>query len=255
MAIACSLYPEIVLVEPRDAGDLLLGQIRCVGCRGELLELLLVVDVWQGRGYLWRGEGELQGGLPQGTLAGVGQEGELLDLLEAVEEPLPRAVAPVVVLGEGSLFGVLALQHTRGVGDPDDQARSGLSCDLDQAAPRVLLEEVVDHLHAREVSLAHSSHALLEPADLGSESDAVGADLAFPLELLQELEERIVLYGIHLGVVKLEEVYVVGSEPLQALLQREADKFLRPVLRALLLAAAGRVGVKVLAHLCRDDPP
>src|ERR671916_386133 len=196
MPDACSPQPEIVLVELRDAGELLLGKIRGVWCCGELLELLLVVDVRQRRGDLRGGEGELEGSLSQGTLAGVGKEAELLDLLEAVEEPLPRAVAAVVVLGEGGLFGVLALEHTRGVWDPDDEARAGLSCDLDQAAPRVLLEEVVDHLHAREVSLAHSSHALLEPADLGSESDAVGADLAFRLELLHELEERIVLYGI-----------------------------------------------------------
>src|SRR5215211_2043494 len=117
---------------------------------------------------------------------------------------------------------------------------------------KVVFEEVVDHLHAFYPALAHRPYAFFEPADLGSEGDAVGPDLALALELFHKVKEPIVLDGVHLGVVKLEEVYVVRVEPLQALLQGEAKKVLGPVLRALLLAAPGRMFVEVVADLRRD---
>src|SRR3712207_9243718 len=60
---------------------------------------------------LWGGEDELQGGLAKGSLAGLGEEGELVYLFETVEEPLPRAVAAVVVLGEGGVLVVLAFEQ------------------------------------------------------------------------------------------------------------------------------------------------
>ena len=101
-------------------------------------------------------------------------------------------------------------------------------------------------------ALAHRPYAFLEPPYLGPEGDAVGPDLALALELVHEREESVVLDGVHLGVVELEEVYVVRVEPLQALLQGEADELFGPVLRALLLAAPGRMVVEVVADLGRD---
>src|SRR5215208_669235 len=79
-----------------------------------------------------------------------------------------------------------------------------------EAAIRVLFEEVVDHLYTVKRSLAHSLCALLEPADLRSKSEAVGAHLTLTHELLHQLEERIILDGVHLCVVELQKVYVVG---------------------------------------------
>jgi hypothetical protein len=72
------------------------------------------------------------------------------------------------------------------------------------------------------------------------------------LEGLHEREELVVLRGVHLGVVQLEKVYVVRVQALEALLQGEAEEVLGPVLGALLLAAAGRVVVEVVAYLGRD---
>src|SRR3712207_8728432 len=45
-------------------------------------------DVREGGDDLWGGEDELQGGLAKGSLAGLGEEVELVYLFEAVEEPL-----------------------------------------------------------------------------------------------------------------------------------------------------------------------
>src|SRR3712207_4966992 len=176
-------------------------------------------DVREGGDDLWGGEDELQGGLAKGSLAGLGEEVELVYLFEAVEEPLLRAVAAVVVLGEGGVLVVPAFEHARGVGDAHDEARAGSFCGLDQAASRILLQQVVDHLEPGDVPLVHRPYALFEPADLRSQGHAVGSDLAPLSKLLHELEEPVVLDGVHLGVVELEEVYVVCPEPPQALLE------------------------------------
>src|SRR5918993_635898 len=202
LADSCLLFkPEVVLVQFGDAGEFLGCQIGRLRSGGELFYLLFAVDVREGGDYFGGGEDELEGGLAQGTLAGCGEEGELLHLLEARREPLFRAVAAMVVLGEGRVLVVVAFQHPRGVGDAYDQGRVRLAGRLDEVPARILFEEVVDHLHAFYIALAHGLYAFFEPPDLGTQGDAVGPDLAFVLELLHEGEELVILDGIHLGVV------------------------------------------------------
>src|SRR5918997_3324747 len=142
---------EVVFVKLLHMRQLVFRKVRCPGGGGKLFELLLVIDVGKGRRDLRRGEDKLQGCLSQGAFPGLGEEVELLDLFESFEEPLLGAVAPVIVIGEGGLLGVLALQHTGGVGDADHEARVRLAGGLDEASTRVLFEEVVDHLQTIEV--------------------------------------------------------------------------------------------------------
>src|SRR5918993_1902964 len=202
LADSCLLFkPEVVLVQFGDAGEFLGCQIGRLRSGGELFYLLFAVDVREGGDYFGGGEDELEGGLAEGTLAGLGEEGELLHLLQACRKPLFRAVAAMVGLGEGRVLVVVAFEDPRGVGDADDQGRARLPSGLDQAPSRVLFEEVVDHLHAYYTALAHRPDAFLEPPYFGPEGDAVGPDLALTLELFHKGEEPVVLDGVHLGVV------------------------------------------------------
>src|SRR3712207_2405038 len=73
---------EVVLVELLDARQLFFREVRPLGGGGELFELLLIVDVGQGRGDLGRGQDELQGCLSRGALPGLGEEAELIDLFK-----------------------------------------------------------------------------------------------------------------------------------------------------------------------------
>src|SRR4028118_397952 len=73
------------------------------------------------------------------------------------------AGAGVVVGAEGRVLVVLALQHAGGVGDADDEGGVRLAGGLYKVAAWVLLEDVVDHLQAGEVALAHHLYTLVAP--------------------------------------------------------------------------------------------
>ena len=92
------------------------------------------------------------------------EELQLLDLLDAVEEPRARAVAAVVVLGEDGVLGVVALEEAAAVRHAGDDAGAGLARSGDVGAAGILLEHVVDDLHAADVTFAGGAHALVAPS-------------------------------------------------------------------------------------------
>ncbi len=116
-----------------------------------------------------------------------------------------------------------------------------------QLAAGVLFQHVVDHLKPVNGAGTHRLNALVHPADLGPQRNAVRAQLAFFLQPLQRLKERVVVDGVHLGVVGLPKIDPIRLEPAQALFHAETDEFGPPVLRAFLLAPALLVLVPVVA--------
>jgi hypothetical protein len=130
-------------------------------------------------------------------------------------------VAAVVVALESVVGRQVALEQAgrgRHAGDDPDALLLG---ELEELGAGRLLEQVVDGLQRGQAfALLQGAHALVAPADLRAERDAVVADLALVLERLQLGEQGVGVDAVHPRVVELVEVDVVGAQPPQRGLQR-----------------------------------
>ena len=70
-------------------------------------------------------------------------------------------------------------------------------------ASRMLLEHIVDVLHARDLALADGVDAFVHPADGRPEGDTVVTNFAGAFELLERFPKRVVLHLFHSDVVQL----------------------------------------------------
>ena len=181
------------------------------------------------------------------------EEADRLDLLDAVDQPPLGAVAAMVVLGEDGLGRVAPLEHARGVGDAGDDAHAVGSGVRDELAARLLFQQVVDDLHGVDRPVVRDPDTLIAPADRGPERHADRAHRPGLQQAVEVLPQRVVLQGVHAGVVQLVEVDLVAAEAAQALLQRVLDERRRPVVRTLHVSLALPRGVDVVAELRADD--
>ena len=125
----------------------------------------------------------------------------------------------MIVLGKHRVGGVLPLEHPRRVRHPDVEAavRRVLPGGLDHRRPRMLLEDVPDHLDGVDLRLAlHELDGLVQPADRRAERRAPRENLSFALQVAQRAPQLRLAHVLHLHVVDLEHVDVVGLEPLEA---------------------------------------
>ena len=181
------------------------------------------------------------------------EEAELVDLLKALDQPRARPVAAVVVAGEGVLGRQVALEQPGGGGHARDHAGAVALGDLEELGARLLLEQVVDRLQRRQPgALLEGAHALVAPADLRAERDAVVADLALGPQRVELGEQRVGLDAVHARVVELVEVDVVRAQAPQRGLERAPRVLRRPVVRALGLLVVRAVGVEDVAELGRE---
>src|SRR3954469_2496690 len=103
-------------------------------------------------------------------------------------------------------------------------ARRVLAPRLDHRRPRMLLEDVPDHLDGVDVVLAlHQLHSLVQPADRWPEGRAPGADLPLPLERAERLPELGLPDLVHLHVMNLQNIDVVRLQAAEALVDGKAD--------------------------------
>ena len=189
-------------------------------CGRPFLELLDARDGRQHAGDRLLGEDELERGLSHRDVVLLAQEAQPLHLLQAFDEPLTGAVAAVVVRRKGGLERVLVLQEAAGRGHARQHADSAPLGRLQEIAPRILLEHVVDRLHGRDPALLDRAQALVAPADRRPQGNPVVPDLSLLAEALELVEEIVALDRIHARVVQLVEVDVVGAEAGQARLER-----------------------------------
>src|SRR3954470_19323579 len=103
----------------------------------------------------------------------------------------------------------------------------------------MLLEDIPDHLNGADIALALAQlHRLVQPPDRRSERGAPDLDQAFLLHLTQGAPDRCVTHVLHLDVVKLEDVDVIGLQPLETLVDGKAHVVAVELLRQLALSTA-----------------
>ncbi len=105
-------------------------------------------------------------------------------------------------------------------------------------AARVLLEHIVDVLHARDLPLADGVYPFVQPADGRPERDAVMAHLSLLLERLERAPDRVVIHLLHADVVELQKVDAVRPQPLQRRIGGAHQRLGREILRDLPLPAS-----------------
>src|SRR5688572_17892804 len=124
----------------------------------------------------------------------------------------------------------------------DDDTRAALAGQREEASARVLLQHVVDDLQRVQATHTQRFVAMLGATDRRSQGGAVRSDRARVAQAV-ELREQVIPHNrVHAGIVELVEIYVVGPQPAQTLLQGAPQKRRREVLRQLALATA-RAGV------------
>src|SRR6266478_1204830 len=107
----------------------------------------------------------------------------MINLSNSVEKPTARTMAAMIGRREFRLLGVFSLEHSRRMRDANKKhcifARLGRG--IVKRTSRMLLEHVVDMLHARHVAFANAIHSLVQPADCRSQGDAVIPNFSFAL--------------------------------------------------------------------------
>src|SRR5581483_1368537 len=100
-----------------------------------------------------------------------------------VQQPAARSMAAMVCGRKLRLRSIFAFQQSRRMRDPNEEhcVLASIGCRLAKGAPRMLLEHIVNVLHARHVPLADAIGPLVEPADRGSQGDAIIANFSFGL--------------------------------------------------------------------------
>ena len=94
------------------------------GARRELAQLLAIVDVRQHASSRAARPAAMDRGLAERAIRPL-EKAQLLDFLHAVDQPLARAVAAMVVLRKGRFGGVVPLEHPARVRDADHVAGVG----------------------------------------------------------------------------------------------------------------------------------
>jgi len=184
---------------------------------------------------------------------GVFEEADGVDLLPARLVPLLRPVRAVVAVFEDGVGRHLLVEQAGGVRDASDHrgVRARLADGVDEVAAGLLLEEVEDGLDRVELLVLDGGVALGQPADGGAERPPERANaraVGFPLA--QEIA--------HLGrdvvdvrVVQLEQVDVVGVEPVERAFESGFEVLAVELLRKLAVSGL-RIVVEVVADLRRE---
>src|SRR5690349_1808215 len=102
--------PEVHRGERRDAFGLFMSQGDALRGGSEFDELFLVVNVREGRSYPVIPEQPLQSRLAQGP-AIVLEEAQLLHFPNAVQQPTPRTMVPMIIRRENGFRRVMALEQ------------------------------------------------------------------------------------------------------------------------------------------------
>src|SRR3954447_10834773 len=90
-------------------------------------------------------------------------------------------------------------------------------------APRMLLQNIVYVLDARDFPFPDAIDAFVKPPDRRPQSNAIVAALSRRLQLLQCRPESIVSNLVHPDIVQLKQVNPVGLETLQCGVRRADD--------------------------------
>src|SRR4029077_19125313 len=100
-------------------------------------------------------------------------------LFYPIQQPTARTMAAMIGGRKFRLCSVFSLKHSRRMRHANKEHRvlMGISGGIVNSAPGMLLEHVVNVLHARDVPLANTIHALTKPADGRAKRDAVIANL------------------------------------------------------------------------------
>ena len=121
-------------------------------------------------------------------------------------------------------------------------------------APGVLLQHVINMLHAGDLPLADAIHALVQPADRRPERNAVMPDLPLRLQPLQRPPDRVVIHLLHADVMQLQQIDPIRLQPREGRVRGAHQRLRRKILRDLALPPAALVAVlhEVVADLGRD---
>ncbi len=132
---------------------------------------------------------------------------------------------PVIAGWKHGVLGVFPFEHAGRVGDTDEEHRvlAGVGRRFLHRAAGMLLEDIVDVLHAGGVAVADAIDAFVEPADGRPERDAVVTNFSALLQFFERGPERVVGDLLHLDVVQLEQIDAVGLQPLQRRIRRAGD--------------------------------
>src|SRR5262245_5222322 len=103
---------------------------------------------------------------------------------------------------------VLPFQHSRRMRHANEKHRvfAGFRSCVVKCAPWMLLEHIIDVLHAREIALPNTIHALVEPTNRWPESNAVVPNFSFTLQFREGLPECVVIHLLHSDVVQLKQI-------------------------------------------------
>ena len=87
----------------------------------------------------------------------------------------------------------------------------------------MLLEHIVDVLHARDLAFANDVDAFVHPADGGSKRDAVVTNFAGAFQLRERFPNCVICHLLHSNVVQLQQVDSIRFQSLQRRLCRTHD--------------------------------
>jgi len=131
---------------------------------------------------------------------------------------------------------------------------ASVGCGIMQRAAGMLLKQIVNVLHARDVAVTNTIDTFVKPADRRTERDAVGPNLSSALHFFERRPQRVVINLFHSDVVQLQQVDAVRLQALQRRIRRAHDRVRRKVLRNLALTASARfaVGHKIVPDFRPD---
>ncbi len=92
-------------------------------------------------------------------------------------------MAAMIGRRKGRFSGVFSLEHSGRMSHSDEEhcIFAGVRRGFVKGTPGMLLEHIVDVLHARDVALPNAIHSLVKPANRRPERDAVVTNFSFAL--------------------------------------------------------------------------
>ena len=216
--------PEMRGHKLADATQLVISEGRCFRSGRKFCNLFGVIDI---RKY---GEGPriiqqpLHGGLSHRSV-GTFQESELLDFFDPIDEPTLGAVVAVIIRREDGVGRVFALEHSRGVGNSDQELGWGMGrlSNLVEVRSRMLFQKVIDVLHHIRFAAGNGRSSLSDPANGGTEGNSAVTELSFTPEILHDLPQGIIVYLGLTDIVELEDIDVIGAESFERRLHGAPD--------------------------------
>src|SRR5437773_5989638 len=108
---------------------------------------------------------------------------QLLNFLDPVEQPTARTMTTMISRREGRLRSVFSFEHSGRMRHANEEhgVFAGSRRRFVKSAPGMLLEHVVNVLHARHVALANAVRPLIQPSDRRPQRYTVITNFSFCL--------------------------------------------------------------------------